>query len=77
MRHLLHLQRRCRLSLGVQHAHAHQMLHHLCHADGVGAERIVDIGDPGSLEQSAAAVALRGQVSLVGALGEGAPITDP
>lgn len=42
--------------------------------DGFGAERIVDIGGPGSLEQASAAVAQRGQVSLVGALGAGAPI---
>jgi NADPH:quinone reductase-like Zn-dependent oxidoreductase len=42
--------------------------------DGDGADRIVDLGGPASLEQSAAAVAQRGQVSLVGALGTGAPI---
>jgi NADPH:quinone reductase-like Zn-dependent oxidoreductase len=42
--------------------------------DGAGADRVVDIGGPGSLEQSMAAVAQRGQVSLVGALGAGAPI---
>lgn len=41
---------------------------------GAGVDRVVDVGGPGTLEQSIAAVAHRGQVSLVGALGEGAPI---
>jgi NADPH:quinone reductase-like Zn-dependent oxidoreductase len=44
------------------------------HTDGYGADRIIDMGGPASLEQSAAAVAQRGQVSLVGALGTGAPV---
>lgn len=42
--------------------------------DGFGADRIVDIGGPGSLEQSTAAVAQRGRVSLVGALSAGPPV---
>lgn len=42
--------------------------------NGRGAERIVDVGGPSTLEQSSAAVAFRGQVSLVGALGAGPPI---
>jgi NADPH:quinone reductase-like Zn-dependent oxidoreductase len=41
---------------------------------GIGADRIVDVGGPASVEQSIAAVAFRGRVSLVGALGTGAPI---
>jgi NADPH:quinone reductase-like Zn-dependent oxidoreductase len=41
---------------------------------GRGADRIVDIGGPGTLAQSAKAVAYGGQVSLVGALGQGGPI---
>ena len=41
---------------------------------GRGADRIVDVGGPGTLAESAKAVAYGGQVSLVGALAKGGPI---
>jgi len=42
--------------------------------DGYGADRIINLGGASSLEQSIAAIAQRGQVSLVGALGPGGPV---
>jgi NADPH:quinone reductase-like Zn-dependent oxidoreductase len=41
---------------------------------GRGADRVVDVGGPGSLAQSAKAVTFGGQVSLVGALAKGPPL---
>ena len=41
---------------------------------GRGADRIVEVGGPGTLAQSAKAVAYGGQVSLVGVLAKGGPI---
>ncbi|WP_208452744.1 zinc-dependent alcohol dehydrogenase family protein [Burkholderia gladioli] len=38
---------------------------------GIGADRIVEVGGPGTLEQSIRAVAYHGQVSIIGALSAG------